>query len=294
MSEKWAQHKWEIQTGLRFSGSFHTAYKPVGNWKINATASIPQRAPHVNELLSNGIHHGTATYEEGDINLQPEKALNLSLGFQWHSTNSAVSAEIDLYQNCINDFIYRQPVPEEPVLTIAGAFPKIVYRQTDAILTGLDASLIIKPHRQIEWTSRASLLRARNRQIDDWLAQMPADRVSTELAYNFKDIGRITGSYISLEYQHLFKQTRIPDEANGKKNYKMPPEAWSLLNLNASATIGVTPGLPVTFSVGVRNVTNKVYRDYLNSMRYFADEMGRNIYLRLKVPLSSRQMNSNQ
>lgn len=314
--EKWAQHKWEIQAGVRydnknistnrlisggstfdnydfqystFAASFHTAYKPAANWKISAAISLSQRAPHVNELLSNGIHHGTATYEEGDINLQPEKALNFSLGLQWHNKENTVSTEIDLYHNRIDDFIYRQPVPDEPVLTIAGAFPKIQYRQTDATLTGLDASLIIRPIKHIEWTSRASILRARNRRIDDWLTQMPADRISTELTYNFSDGKKITRTYISVEGQHVFRQTRIPDETNGKQDYKIPPAAFSLLNLNASTTIGITPRLPVTFSIGVRNLLDEAYRDYLNSMRYFTDETGRNIYLRLKIPITSRQ-----
>lgn len=313
--EKWAQHQWEIQGGLRydnksvstnrlvsggstfdnydfefntFAASFHTAYKPASNWKINAAVSLSQRAPHVNELLSNGIHHGTATYEEGDINLQPEQGLNFSLGLLWHNQQHTVSTEIDLYHNRIDDFIYRQPVPDEPVLTIAGAFPKIQYRQTDATLTGLDASLIIRPLKQIEWTSRASILRARNRRIDDWLTLMPADRVSTELAYNFKDKKSMRDTYISIEWQHVFEQTRIPDESNGKQDYKAPPAAWSLLNMNASTTIGITSRLPVTFSIGVRNLLDEAYRDYLNSMRYFTDETGRNIYLRLKIPITNR------
>jgi hypothetical protein len=37
---------------------------------------------------------------------------------------------------------------------------------------------------------------------------MPADRVSTELAYHFKDGKRITGAHIGLEWQHVFEQTK--------------------------------------------------------------------------------------
>jgi iron complex outermembrane recepter protein len=314
--EKWSRHKWELQAGLRydnknistnrlvsggsafdnyyfqfsnFAASIHTAFKPVTNWKINAAISLSQRAPHVNELLSNGIHHGTATYEEGDIDLQSEKGVNLSLGLHWHNTANTVSTEIDLYHNRIDDFIYRQPVPDEPILTIAGAFPLIRYQQTDATLTGLDVSLITRPFQHIEWNSRVSILRARNRRIDDWLSQMPADRLSTEVLYNFKDSKRISGAYISLEWQHVFEQTRIPDETSNKQDYKAPPSSWSLLNGNASFTIGLTQQLPLTINIGARNLLNKVYRDYLNSMRYFADETGRNIYLRLKIPINNSQ-----
>nr|WP_276485377.1 TonB-dependent receptor [Paraflavitalea sp. H1-2-19X] len=314
--EKWARHRWELQAGARydnkhistnrllsggssfdqydfqfstFAGSVHAAFKPGNHWKINSALSLSQRAPHVNELLSNGIHHGTATYEEGDINLHPEKGINLSLGVQWHNEANTLSAEVDVYHNRIDDFIYRQPVPEEPVLTIAGAFPKIRYQQADASLTGLDLSVVVRPRQSLEWTSRASLLRARNRQIGDWLTQMPADRFSTALAYNFRDHKKLLGSYVSVEWQQVLEQTRIPDESQGKVDYKVPPAAYALINLHASTTIPLTARMPVTVSIGVRNLLNKVYRDYLNSMRYFADEMGRNIYLRLKLPITSRQ-----
>jgi iron complex outermembrane receptor protein len=44
-------------------------------------------------------------------------------------------------------------------------------------------------------------------------------------------------------------------------------------------------GPALAVSVGVRNLLNTVYRDYLNGMRYFTDEMGRNISIRLKIQL---------
>ncbi|OQP48917.1 TonB-dependent receptor [Niastella populi] len=319
--EKWVRHKWEMQAGLRydhkristnrlitgsgtfdnfdfsyntFAAAFNTAFKPVTGWKLNAAISLSERAPHVNELLSNGIHHGTATYEEGDITLHAEQAINLLLGLSWHNEQHTVSAEADLYHNTINDFIYRQPEPGEPVLTIAGAFPKIRYRQTDAALTGLDVSVVIKPRKQWEWVSRASLLRARNRLAGDWLTQMPADRVSKEIVYHFKNIKRLSDPYVSVEWQHVFKQTRIPGENNGKQDYKAPPAAWSLVNLNTAVTLCITRQLPVTFNLGVKNLLNKAYRDYLNSMRYFADETGRNIYLRLTVPVNGSITHANK
>jgi iron complex outermembrane receptor protein len=41
--------------------------------------------------------------------------------------------------------------------------------------------------------------------------------------------------------------------------------------------------------IGVRNLFNTRYRDYLNSMRYFTDEMGRNISFRLKISIEKNQ-----
>lgn len=310
--EKWAFDNWDIQGGLRYdykqintnrlltggssfdeynfdfstmAGSFNLGYRFSPQWKANFNISLASRAPHVNELLSNGIHHGTATYEEGNINLKTEKSLNMVGTIQYQNENKTILAEASVYRNDIRDFIYRQPVPDEPVLTIAGAFPLIRYQQTHALLTGIDASVTIKPVHSLEWISKASILRARNKNIRDWLILMPADRIGTELVYHFNDGTRIQKPYVSAEVQHVFRQTRTPDERNGRQDYKAAPDAYTLVNLNASATI-VFNRQPVALSVGVRNLLNTAYRDYLNSMRYFTDETGRNINFRITVPFA--------
>ena len=312
--EKWNYNNWDIQGGLRYdykqiytnrllsggssfdqysfdfstmAGSFNAGYRFSPAWKANFNMAIASRAPHVNELLSNGIHHGTATYEEGNIHLKPEKSLNLTGTIQYQNKNKTVLAEASLYRNDIRDFIYRQPVPGEPVLTIAGAFPLIRYYQTHALLTGIDASITITPLSKIEWISKTSVLRARNKAADDWLILMPADRAATELVYHFADGKRIQKPYLSVELQHVFRQSRTPDDRNGLQDYKAAPDAYTLLNLNASATFRINKQ-PVILSAGVRNLLNTRYRDYLNAMRYFTDETGRNINFRLTVPFGNR------
>jgi iron complex outermembrane receptor protein len=311
--EKWHKHKWEAQAGVRYdnksistnrlfqggssfanydfnfntwAASVNLGFKPGKRWKLSTVFSLSTRAPHVNELLSNGIHHGTATYEEGDINLKPESSANLGLTVGYHNHEETISAEVYFYTNSINDFIYRQPVPNEPVLTIAGAFPKIEYRQADALLNGMDLSVIVKPANQVEWTSRLAILRARNKDLDDWLILMPADRVSTELSYLPADGKHFTKNSFSFEVSHVFEQTRVPDEKNGKFDYKAPPGAYTLLNLQASTTLLISH-FPLTLGVGVKNLLNTAYRDYLNSLRYFTDEMGRNINFRITMPIGN-------
>lgn len=310
--EKWNYNNWDIQGGLRYdfkqintnrllaggsifdeykfdfntlAGSVNLGYKISHTVKANINVSISSRAPHVNELLSGGIHHGTATYELGNVNLKTEKSFNLAGTVQYLSENKVMQAEVSVYRNSIHDFIYRQPVPDQPVLTIAGAFPLIRYQQTDALLTGIDAAVTVRPVSTIEWTAKSSILRARNKSIHDWLILMPADRVGTELVYHFNDRKRIQKPYVSAELQHVFRQSRTPDERNGRQDYKAVPEAYTLVNLNASATI-LFNKQPVVFAVGVRNLFDTAFRDYLNSMRYFIDETGRNINFRISIPLA--------
>jgi iron complex outermembrane receptor protein len=307
--EKWSHHNWEIQGGLRydnkniettrlkyngdildhdfhfstFASSVNIAYKPDNRWRFNTNFSLASRAPHVNELLSDGIHHGTATYERGDINLKPEHSFNINAGIGYQNLHNTLGFEINGYSNRINDFIYQQPMPATPVLTISGAFPLITYQQTDAVLSGFDVSAFVKLFSRLEYSPRLSILYARNRTADDWLIGMPANRISNELSYNFKDGKTLHSSYISVELQNVMKQTRVPA---GNQDYKAPPAGYNLVNLNLSTTLNLKR-TPLTLSIGVRNAFNEAYRDYLNSMRYFTDEMGRNISFRLRVPFGS-------
>lgn len=306
--EKWAKNKWDAQAGIRYdnkdittrrlqaasqtftsyqfnfstlASSFNAGYKVVPEWKLNSNISLATRAPQVNELLTNGIHHGAGTYEAGDIYLKPERSFNMSFTTNYTATNKKNALEVTLYRNDIENFIYQQPKPDEPVLTIRGAFPKIVYQATDALLQGMDVSATIQLFKPVSLASRYALLRARNKRLDDWLIGMPSDRITNELTYSFNDSKHFSGTYFSIEMQNVFRQSRVPDDRNGKQDYKEPPAGYMLLNADVSTSFKVA-SLPLTFSIGVRNLLNKAYRDYLNSFRYFTDEMGRNISLRLK------------
>jgi iron complex outermembrane recepter protein len=311
--EKWSKDKWDLQAGLRYdtkdintnrlqtasgilstydfnfstlASSFNAGYRIFPQWKVNSNVAFSTRAPHVNELLTNGIHHGAGTYEVGDITLQPEKSFNLSLNNNYISRNNKVAAELTLYRNAIDNFIYQQPKPDEPVLTIRGAFPKIVYESTNAVLNGMDASARFDILQPLTLTSRYSMVRGRNRLTDDWLIGMPADRISNELTYLLNNTRRFNNSYVSLELQHVLEQTRVPGEKNGKQDYKLPPAGYTLLNADVSTSFTMG-SFPVTLALSGRNLLNKSYREYLNSFRYFTDEMGRTFILRLKIGLQN-------
>ncbi|RYY65218.1 MAG: TonB-dependent receptor, partial [Chitinophagaceae bacterium] len=311
---KWSNKKWDLQAGIRYdnknlftnrilsngmsfdeysfnfstvASSFNAGYKIAAGWKTNASITMATRAPQVNELLSNGIHHGSATYETGDIHLSPERSFNLNWGNTWSNKSKTFSGELNLYSNRINHFIYQQPKPNDPVLTIAGAFPLLVYQQNDARLQGFDLSAKWIPIKQLEWEFNYSLLRARNLDSSDWLIRMPADRFRNNLSFNFKDGKKINSSYFSAEYSYVFKQTRTPDESKGKQDYKEAPGAYGLINADVGTTI-LYKSFPLSLSIGVRNVLNTSYRDYLNSMRYFTDETGRSFQFRIKIPITHK------
>ena len=93
------------------------SYTPVsssasGLWKVDKRNSLnlgitrSQRAPQVQELFSNGYHDATRSYELGDPNLQMETSYNLDLGYKFKT--DWVRAELDLFNNWANSYIYQQ------------------------------------------------------------------------------------------------------------------------------------------------------------------------------------------
>ncbi|MGD0959418.1 MAG: TonB-dependent receptor [Methylomonas sp.] len=81
-------------------------------WKLDEVNSLnmaltrSQRAPQVQELFSNGYHDATRSYELGNPNLQMETSYNLDLGYKFKT--SWMRAELDLFNNWANNYIYQQ------------------------------------------------------------------------------------------------------------------------------------------------------------------------------------------
>lgn len=292
---KWLQiFKWEnnrvispVYKFSNFSGNFGALYKFTSNFNISLNTGLAWRPPAVNELYSNGLHHGAAAVEIGDPGLQPERAYNTVLSAGYQSTKW-LNAEVEVYYNYINNFIYLAPqLP--PTLTIRGAFPTFYYKQVDATLKGADAKITITFTRGLSLTSKLALVRGFNNSANDHLILMPADRFENNLKYDFKDSKKLSESFVSVSVLNVLKQIRVP----GNSDFAVPPAAYMLLNAEAGTSIKIS-GQKLDISVGFYNLLDTKYRDYLNRFRYYADEMGRNIALRIRIPFELTSGNKNQ
>lgn len=247
--------------------------------RLTSTVNIGTawRAPTVNELYSDGIHHGAATYEVGNKNLVPEKALNSIVSIQYNTTDKW-NIELSGYHNTIRNFIYLQAV-FPPTVTIHGSFPTFHYTQVNATFTGMDAQVNYYVIPQLLLTGKVSFLRAYNHTINNYLVQMPPNRLQGDISYHFKSAKKFKNCYITLSGIFVNKQWRVPSNSD----YAPPPPAYTLLNVEMGTTVNIKQQ-QLIIGLGGSNLLNAAYRDYMNRFRYYADETGRNITLRLKVP----------
>ena len=303
--ENWKYKRWEIEAGLRYdlkqlsvyqsekstnnssllvktSHPFEQASASIGanytvdtTWKYMLNLGTAWRAPSVNELYSNGLHHGAAAVEYGNSALKVEQAY-VATFTGLYTPNEDLHIEVSPYYNYIQGFIYRQPTPT-PVLTIRGAFPGFNYTQTDAILRGLDVFASYHFTHWLEWKVKGSMLRAWNQGANNWLILMPADRIETEFGFHWDHNQRLKHIYIGPSIQYVAKQTRVP----AGSDFVDPPSAYWLTSLHVATHFRMGRN-HAEIGLQITNLLNTRYRDYMDRFRYFTDAMGRNISLRLK------------
>ncbi len=262
------------------SGVIGTIWQFSPNWSLGANLGTGWRPPGVNELYNFGVHHGTAQFEKGNDALGPERSVGLDATLRHESERTRL--ELSAYNNRFDGFIFLFP-EEMPRVTIRGAFPSFLYQQADARLRGFDSSL---EHDLFSWlTLEATLaaVRGDNLDTDGPLINMPADRASLNATFNLPQSKRMHDTHIDLEGVFVQKQDRIPEGAD----YAPPPDAYALFNFGFSTTFMMRA--PVRFSLELHNAFNTSYRDYLSRFRYFIDDPGRSLILRLQVPLGKQE-----
>jgi iron complex outermembrane receptor protein len=262
------------------SGTLGAIYRFPELAQLSFNVGTAWRPPHISELFSDGVHHGSASYERGRTDLTPERALNTSLSVELNRAGRW-KGYLNLYYNRIRDFIFLEPMAE-PMLTIRGAFPAFQYEQADSRTMGLDARVGYELTPGLSLQTGASLIRGRNLELDDHLIFMPADRFRHTLRYAWGDGSNESErhSFVSVHLLQTLKQTRAP-----VTDFAPPPDGY--LRLDLEATHRLTVGKqPVEVGLQVYNLFNVSYQEYLNRLRYFAVEPGRNVSLRLKVPFT--------
>jgi iron complex outermembrane receptor protein len=232
-----------------------------------------QRQPEVNELYSSGLHQGLASMEYGNPNLVAENSLKSILTIDL-KLNSKWFAQLTGYYHHINDYIFLNPTGEFE-LNISGSFPIFRYEQTDARLLGTDLILSYAILPELKATVIASFLKGDDLSEDIPLVFMPANNVLARLSYSFKDGSRFKNNSTWISGRYVARQNHLLPE----QDFIAPPDAYFLVDISFQTSYSW--GLhSIDLGLRVENLLNTRYRDYLNRLRYFADDLGRNIFLR--------------
>ena len=266
-----------------FSGTAGFHYEINENDHLRFNYAFSQRAPNPSELFSDGLHHSAARIELGDLRIKSETSSKFSASLERNTGTWGYS--LAPYLNNIDDFIVLEPTGVE--FTIRGAFPVWAYRQTNAVLLGVDTSVYNNWSSNIRTDHKFAWVKGTDIETDVPLINMPAANFTNSITYTNP---KWNNFLVNLESQYVFKQTRYPSnievfspqlQENVVLDINTPPDAYHLLSLNTEASFTLKNKNDLTVGLSATNLLNTNYRDYLNRQRYFVDDMGRNISLRL-------------
>ena len=247
---------------------------------------LASRMPNPSELFSDGLHHSAARIEIGKLTMQKEVANKFVASIERNNDDFGFS--VSPYYKHINNFV--QLIPTGTTTTIRGAFPVWEYNQVDARIFGVDIDINKKISNQFSYNGSLSLLRGDNVSEDTPLIHMPATNFSNAITYNNKKLNQLS---IGIKQHTVLQQKRYPDynfftfdpvlQDDVYVDISSTPAAYTLFSFNSSASFKVFNKSALNVSFNVENLFNVSYRNYLNRLRYFADDLGRNFNIKLKL-----------
>lgn len=302
--EKWTKDKLTLEAGIRYdykwqreymlnnnsleietptqsyknaTSTFGAIYRLSNTFSINANAGNAWRAPSVYELYAYGIHGSTSTFEIGDSALNAERAFNFTASLRYDG--KVFEAELGTYVNYIYNYIYLQPQPGKYAVTYQGAFPLFHFTQTDALYKGVDVDLKWHITERLQVEPRATMVFANDLRTHGFLVLVPPQRFQTTIEYRWKTLGKFTNVFFNVGGIFVPEQKRVPPNSD----FIPPPKEYYLLTASLGLSVPIK-NQKINISLQGENLFNTAYRDYLNFFRYFADNPGRSIQVRIQIP----------
>ena len=273
------------------------------NLRLNVARGF--RTPNMSELASNGVHEGSIRYELGNQQLKAEYSLQADLGLDF--TSRYVSAQLALFANRIDNYIFTHRLPEE----IEEGYLTYAYTQGNARLLGFEAGVDFHPVHSVHFSNTFSFVDAQQMHASSdtkYLPFTPAPRWTSELKWelfhhshstvnhhhNANSIHRslLNNLYIAAGLECYLKQSHI----YSADDTETTTPGYALLSLSAGTDINVNGKKVAEFYITADNLLNKAYQSHLNRLKY-ADvnsvtgrrgvfNMGRNVTFKVVIPIN--------
>ena len=307
--EKYHKDNWNAEAGLRYDYKYLSAdgydmysqryggehdfhnitYSLGGAWQatphtaLSSNIGVAWRAPQVNELYSSGLHHGAGTYNLGEASLSPETGAKWITSLSYTHPERGIYLTADAYVQLIKNYIYDYPTGETRTL-FSGVYPIFQYTQADALFRGvdIDASLRLAQWgafaQRLSYGLRGSVVFANELKTDRYFPFIPAPRLSQSLEWKAQPKGLFETLEASIGHTFVAKQTRFEPS---QELVATTPDAYHLFEAAVGGTIAIGEQQTLSVRLSCENLFNQLYKEYTNRFRYYAHDLGRNVYLRL-------------
>lgn len=261
---------------------------------IRTNLGTAWRAPNVNELYSFGKHQSIIEYglwrysltnnqintnvvlTNDDKSVKSERGLKWITHIQWKGSNSEL--EVTPYLNWIQNYFYLRPYGLTN--TVRGTFPFFIHDQTDAIYGGMDVDIRRQLNSNIEMELKASYVYARDISRNQSFVGIPPFNLQLNLSKSFHRFtievspewtARQTNAPRVIAPELIIQNTEVIESATNF-DFLEAPKGFFLLHSSVSYD-----WKQLAFKVRFTNILNESYRRYTDNLRYFADDLGRNL-----------------
>jgi iron complex outermembrane receptor protein/hemoglobin/transferrin/lactoferrin receptor protein len=282
-------------TYTTLSGSVGASYAFGDGYAIATNLSSGFRAPSVFELYASGVHGGVAAFQVGDPDLEPERSYSADLSFRVR--RDRITAEMTGYVNAIQNYIYLGNTGD---VNPESNLPVYAADQTDAVIPGIEATVETRPLPWLQVGASTAVLDGTGTGLgaqggDGQLPLLPSNTVSGFARWVPADTGPLHNSQVELSVKHAFQKdaagrfepfaqfdaldTPGPNPPFGTASTR----AYSVVNVEARTTLDLGLGAPLTVSVGVDNLLDETYRDFLDTYKGYALSPGRDVQFSLST-----------
>jgi len=280
------------------SGYVARSFLPVsgsvsGLWKVDSANNLSlaftesQRGPQAQELYVNGVHHATRAFEIGNPDLGMETSFNLELGYTFKQ--DWMNAELNLFNNWVNDYIYAQytgevygheagvhgPGEGDAGHDHGGELPILQIEQANAVFKGFEANVMFplmeNGYGLLDLTlfgdyTRGQLVNAGNGNVP----RMPPLRFGAQL------------DYARDKWSTYFRVTRgEPQEYPGENETDTP--GWVLMNVGVTYEAKSFADSQLLFYLKGNNLLDQDIRNSTSYLKNFAPEPGRGVQLGFQI-----------
>lgn len=247
------------------SGSIGAAYDLAPGWKIGANLSRAERSPSAEELFANGPHHGTETYEIGNLALRKERATSVEAILR--GSGNGFDLEASVYHSWFGNFIY-----EARMGGLEDGLPVYQISQADAKLYGFEVQGEVTLAKPGVWTIKADALA-------DWVhaditGQGPAPRIPP-----LRVLAGLSAHSPKLdlraEVERVSKQERVAE-------FETVTPGYTTVN----AEIAYRPWgkeRPLSFTLAAHNLFDVTARRHASFLKDYAPLAGRDIRLTARL-----------
>ncbi len=262
-----------------FSTSGGIVYNPTADYAVSLSLGYSQRPPTYVELLADGLHIATGTFELGDPSLGKEDSLSIDISVKKNA--GRITGGVSAFYYHFNDFISLQPTGDD-FEEDDESFPIFAYQAGGAEFYGaeFESTLhLLEPisgskeaqasDQRLDLTFRADFVHAEDRDTAEALPRIPPFRSSLLLDYQYEDFGaRIEGQWTA--------------EQNRTADYELPTDGYFLLNAGVSYTLE-TANVATTFYLKGVNLLDEEARLSTSFLKDIAPLPGRGLVAGLRT-----------